>query len=48
MVVERIVEGSEDAMHHWPFGALIAFVTGLVVAFVLIFASMRSRKKTDA
>lgn len=35
-------------MHHWPFGAVIALVTGLVVAFVLIFASMRSIKKTDA
>ena len=42
------VEGMETAMHHWSFGAVIAFATGLVVATVLIFASIRSRKKTDA
>lgn len=36
-------------MHHWPLGAVIAFVTGLVAAFaLLVFAAIRSRKNTDA
>jgi hypothetical protein len=42
-----IDETMENAMHHWSFGAVIAFVTGLVVAFVLIFMSIRSRKKAE-
>ena len=35
-------------MNHVSFGAAIAFVVGLIVAFVLIFASIRGRKNTDA
>lgn len=36
-------------MHHWPLGAVVAFVTGLAVAFaLLIFAGIRSTKDTDA
>jgi hypothetical protein len=34
-------------MGHVSFGALIAIGTGLVVAFVLIFWSIRSPKKTQ-
>jgi len=35
-------------MGHVSFGAVVAFVTGLVVAFVLIFAGVRSRKNIDS
>ena len=35
-------------MSHISYGAVIAFVTGRLVAFILIFASIRNRKDTDA
>ena len=35
-------------MGHVSFGAVVAFVTGLVVALVIIFAGVRSRKNTDS
>jgi hypothetical protein len=38
----------ESAMDHVPLGAIIAIVVGLVVAFVLVFAGIRSRKNKDA
>jgi hypothetical protein len=34
-------------MGHVSFGVVVAIVAGLVVAFVLIFASVRRRKSTD-
>lgn len=34
-------------MNHVPFGAVIAFVTGLVVAFVLIFAIIRAESPVN-
>jgi hypothetical protein len=34
-------------MEHVSLGVVVAIVAGLVVAFVLIFASIRSRKNTD-
>lgn len=36
-------------MHHWPLGAVVAFVTGLAVALaLLIFAAIRSWKGPHA